>query len=175
MTAALPAAASPAAMPDPAPSAPIHRILLPDEADTARLGGWLAPLLRAGDTVLLEGPIGAGKSHLARALIRARLGRPHEDVPSPSFTLVQTYPTGGPEIWHADLYRLGHPDEVLELGLDEAFRAAICLIEWPDRLGRDQPDGALRLQLQPQGAGRLVTASGQARLLDALRRDWPAA
>ncbi len=129
-------------MPDPAPSAPIHRILLPDEADTARLGGWLAPLLRAGDTVLLEGPIGAGKSHLARALIRARLG---------------------------------HPDEVLELGLDEAFRAAICLIEWPDRLGRDQPDGALRLQLQPQGAGRLVTASGQARLLDALRRDWPAA
>ena len=90
-------------------------------------------LLRAGDCVLLEGPIGAGKTHFCRALIRARLGR-EEDVPSPTFTLVQTY-DADVEIWHADLYRLSHPDEALELGLEDAFASAICLVEWPERLG----------------------------------------
>lgn len=131
---------------------------LPDEAATAALGERLAALLRAGDTLLLEGPIGAGKSHLARALIRARLGR-MEDVPSPTFTLVQTY-DADPDIWHADLYRLTHPDEVLELGLDDAFTSAICLVEWPDRLGRHLPPDALRLTLQAEGEGRRATLSG---------------
>lgn len=134
-------------------------IPLPDADATAALGQRLAALLQPGDTVLLEGPIGAGKSHLARALIRARLGR-MEDVPSPTFTLVQTYDAGEVEIWHADLYRLTHPDEVLELGLDEAFSTAICLVEWPDRLGAHVPPGALWLRLAAQGEGRVAHLSG---------------
>ncbi|WP_054006765.1 tRNA (adenosine(37)-N6)-threonylcarbamoyltransferase complex ATPase subunit type 1 TsaE [Cypionkella psychrotolerans] len=128
---------------------------LPSEDDTADLGRWLASRLSAGDSVLLEGPIGAGKSHLARALIRARLGR-MEDVPSPTFTLVQTY-QADVEIWHADLYRLSHPDEVAELGLEDALSQAICLIEWPDRLGRLTPAHAIRIALSTSGEGRNVT------------------
>lgn len=134
---------------------------LPHEADTSRLGRALSDQLRAGDCLLLEGPIGAGKSHLARAFIRARLGEA-EDVPSPSFTLVQTYP-GDPEVWHADLYRLSHPDEVLELGLEDAFATAICLIEWPDRLGTSRPANAIRLTLAVQGEGRVAMMTVQAR------------
>jgi hypothetical protein len=126
---------------------------LPTPEATDRLGRDLAPLLQAGDVLLLEGPIGAGKSQMSRALIRARLGNPGEDVPSPTFTLVQTYP-GDPAIWHADLYRLTHPDQVLELGLDEAFQTAIVLVEWPDRLGRDQPQYAIRVTLSAAGDGR---------------------
>lgn len=144
------------------------KLFLANEDATAALGEHLAGLLGAGDTVLLEGPIGAGKSHLARALIRARLGR-MEDVPSPSFTLVQTYDADGVEIWHADLYRLSHPDEVLELGLEDAFATAICLVEWPDRLGSHIPPDALHLRLSAQGDGRIAHLSGgRAGLLSAL-------
>ncbi len=127
---------------------------LPCEADTTHLGQALAQMLGAGDCVLLEGDIGAGKSHLARALIRA-LRRPDEEVPSPTFTLVQTYP-GAPDIWHADLYRLTHPDEVHELGLEAAFDDAICLIEWPDRMGAYTPENPIRLRLDTKGCGRVA-------------------
>lgn len=140
------------------PEAPSIRLFLADEAATAALGERIAPLLRAGDTLLLHGPIGAGKSHFARALIRARLHR-MEDIPSPTFTLVQTYESD-PDIWHADLYRLTHPDEVWELGLDDAFAKAICIVEWPDRLGSHQPHDALHLRLAAQGDGRTVELSG---------------
>ncbi|RAP42260.1 tRNA (adenosine(37)-N6)-threonylcarbamoyltransferase complex ATPase subunit type 1 TsaE [Rhodovulum viride] len=122
------------------------------EAQTRALADRLAAALGAGDTLLLDGPIGAGKTAFARALIQAaqtRAGLPPEDVPSPTFTLVQTYEAGPFEIWHADLYRLGHPHEVLELGLDEAFDLALCLIEWPDRLGDLAPADALRLTFGP--------------------------
>lgn len=127
---------------------------LPDADATECFGIAMAPLLRAGDVLLLDGPIGAGKTHFARALIRARLGV-QEEVPSPSFTLVQVY-GADPEIWHADLYRLTHPDEAIELGLDEAFHTAICLIEWPERLGDLLPETALTLQFS-------LTNSGEAR------------
>ncbi|NEX48117.1 tRNA (adenosine(37)-N6)-threonylcarbamoyltransferase complex ATPase subunit type 1 TsaE [Pseudotabrizicola algicola] len=130
-----------------------HSLFLPFEEATDALGRVLASHLRPGDTVLLTGPIGAGKSQLCRAVIRARLGR-EEDVPSPTFTLVQTYEDAEGDIWHADLYRLSHPDEVLELGLDEAFATAICLVEWPERLGPYQPDEAIRVALSPEGEGR---------------------
>jgi tRNA threonylcarbamoyladenosine biosynthesis protein TsaE len=137
---------------------PITLDLASDEA-TTRLGQWLAGRLQPGDTLALVGPIGAGKTHLARAIIQARLGRA-EDVPSPTFTLIQTYDADGVEIWHADLYRLTHPDEVLELGLDDAFAQAICLIEWPDRMGALLPKTALTLQFQAQGDGRRVMITG---------------
>jgi tRNA threonylcarbamoyladenosine biosynthesis protein TsaE len=123
---------------------------LPDEASTAGFAAALAPLLAPGDTLLLEGPLGAGKTAFARALIGSlqnAAGQPPEEVPSPSFTLVQTYAAGPVEIWHADLYRLGGPEECGELGLEEAFGRAIVLVEWPDRLGPRAPEGALTVSL----------------------------
>lgn len=132
---------------------------LPAEADTLALGARLAAHAKAGDCVLLEGPIGAGKTALARAFIQARLGRA-EEVPSPTFTLVQVYQAGAVEIWHADLYRLTHPDEVWELGLDDAFQRAITLVEWPDRLGRHVPPQALRIALAVDGDGRRAVIRG---------------
>jgi tRNA threonylcarbamoyl adenosine modification protein YjeE len=120
---------------------------LPDAAATTALAQACAPCLAPGDTLLLQGDLGAGKTHFARALIRARLGPlgAAAEIPSPSFTLVQTYDAPGGEIWHADLYRLSDPQEVLELGLDMALEEAICLIEWPGRWQDRWPDGAVWL------------------------------
>ena len=122
-----------------------------DHADadlTACLARVMAAVLKPGDVIALEGPVGAGKTHFARAFIRARQGAAAEDVPSPTFTLVQTYDDPmGSEIWHADLYRLTHPDELAELGLDEAMRDAVVLIEWPDH-GGPLPDPLL-LGIEP--------------------------
>lgn len=114
-----------------------------------RLAGALAEIAVPGHAILLSGGLGAGKSTFARAFVRQLIGA-DEEVPSPTFTLVQQY---GPivrdgietEIWHADLYRLGDADEVFELGLDEAFGTAICLVEWPDRLGSFAPKDAIEL------------------------------
>lgn len=111
------------------------RLHLPDAEATARLGRAIAPLLRPGEAVLLYGPLGMGKSTLARGLIRA-LTTPDEDVPSPTFTLVQFYESD-PPIAHFDLYRLTRPEEAFEIGLDEALDEGCALIEWPERLGHD--------------------------------------
>ncbi|WP_424943614.1 tRNA (adenosine(37)-N6)-threonylcarbamoyltransferase complex ATPase subunit type 1 TsaE [Aliiroseovarius crassostreae] len=117
--------------------------------ETTRFAARLAPDLHPGDVILLQGGIGAGKTHFARSLIQARLAHAGrvEDVPSPTFTLVQTYEDDRAELWHADLYRLTHPDEVDELGLIDAFDNAICLVEWPDRLGALRPQNALLIDL----------------------------
>lgn len=125
---------------------------------TETLAARLAQILMAGDCLLLEGEIGAGKSAFARAVIRARIGQ-NEDVPSPTFTLVQTYHAGEVEIWHCDLYRLSHPDEALELGLDEALQSEICLIEWPDRLGEMVPQTASTLTFAARDDHHTVTVS----------------
>lgn len=121
--------------------------MLPSAESTTAFAERLGNILHAGDSLLLTGPVGAGKSHFARALIQARLARlgRFEDVPSPSFTLVQEYDLGDVVLWHADLYRLGNPLDCAELGLEQAFEEAICLIEWPDRLGWMTPQGALHL------------------------------
>lgn len=137
----------------PAPFA-LH-LRLADEAATAALARALRPRLRPGDVIALAGPIGAGKTAFARALIQDALaaeGR-REDVPSPSFTLVQAYDTAQGEIWHADLYRLSGPRDADELGLAEAFDRAICLVEWPDRLGTELPAQALTLTFAPEAVG----------------------
>ncbi len=115
----------------------------PDEC--AALAARIAPHLVPGDCILLEGPIGAGKTHFARALIQARLAEP-EEIPSPTYTLIQTYQAPECEIWHCDLYRLADSGEVPELGIGEALERAICLIEWPDRLGSLRPGSALTIR-----------------------------
>jgi tRNA threonylcarbamoyladenosine biosynthesis protein TsaE len=120
-------------------------ITLTTTDDTDALARRIAPQLRAGDVLLLHGPIGAGKTHFARALIQCFVT---EDVPSPTFTLVQVYDAPDFAIWHADLYRLSHPDEIIELGLTEAFDTALCLVEWPDRLGREKPARAIDLHFE---------------------------
>lgn len=149
-------------------------LFLPSEDATATLGALLAQYLQAGDTVLLEGDIGAGKTHLCRSLIQHRLGR-LEDVPSPTFTLIQTYETDGCDIWHADLYRLSDPEEVRELGLVSAFETEICLVEWPDRLGDLAPKDAIHLRLRPEGEGRRADLHCHRphQVLSQLENDWP--
>jgi len=121
-------------------------LLLADEAETAELARRLAAAARPGDVIALEGDLGAGKSSLARAFIR-RLAGEGEDVPSPTFTLVQTYDCAAGVIWHFDLYRLEKPEDALELGVEEAFGEGISLIEWPDRLGPWLPRDRLTVHL----------------------------
>jgi tRNA threonylcarbamoyladenosine biosynthesis protein TsaE len=131
-------------------------VILPNQAATERLAGAIASVARAGDVILLSGDLGAGKTHFARAFINALTPAP-EEVPSPTFTLVQTYDArveGEPvEIWHFDLYRLKSPDETLELGIEEAFGEGIALVEWPDRLGSLKPREHLELRLAITGEG----------------------
>lgn len=118
-------------------------IELPDEAATAAFAARIAALARPGDVIALKGELGAGKTSFARAFIRARGGG--EDVPSPTFTLAQVYELDDGAVWHFDVYRLRNPDEAWELGIEDAFRDGISLIEWPERLGMLIP--ARRLQI----------------------------
>lgn len=127
-------------------------LILADLAATQALAARLAGLARPGDAVLLEGPLGAGKSALARAFLRSATGDPELEVPSPTFTLVQSYDLpGGRAAHHFDLYRLAGPAGLAELGWDEA-REGIVLVEWPDRLGPLTPPDALRVTLTPGAA-----------------------
>nr|WP_299360568.1 tRNA (adenosine(37)-N6)-threonylcarbamoyltransferase complex ATPase subunit type 1 TsaE [uncultured Paracoccus sp.] len=131
-----------------------------DAALTAGLGRLLAAVLRPGDCLLLQGPVGAGKTHFARALIRASAGDPDAEVPSPTFTLVQSYDTPRGEIWHADLYRLTDPAELVELGLDEALAQAITLIEWPERMDPPPPDTLTVALRETAPERRAITLTG---------------
>ena len=136
---------------------------LADDAATRSLGVHLAALLRVGDVVALHGDLGAGKTTLTRGLVQALCGA-DEEVPSPTYTLVQSYE--GPEfpIWHFDLYRMNTPDEVMELGWDET-QGGVALIEWPERAGRYLPTLRLDLTLE------LVGEQRRARL-EPVGEDW---
>ncbi len=175
------------------PGAEALSIPLPQPADTQTLGRRLAQIVRPGDLIALTGDLGAGKTALARALIaslRDSCGgdASGEEVPSPTFTLVQTYDRlsadGAPlAVWHFDLYRLGDPDEVDELGWEEALAGGLVLVEWPDRLGARLPTPRLDVTLvygaetrerdaaAPADPGRLAVlqgGTGWAERLDAL-------
>lgn len=136
----------------------IQTIELADDDATAALGRGIAAQLRPGDLVLLEGDLGAGKTALARAIIRTLAGDAQLDVPSPSFALVQPYEANGHPILHADLYRLGDPREVDELGLFDR-PDAIVLVEWPERSDEVTGQATVRVALgvPPDGAGRTAT------------------
>lgn len=142
---------------------------LPDLAATEALAARAAALARPGDALLLEGPLGAGKSAFCRAFLRAAAADPALEVPSPSFTLVQGYDLPHGPAHHYDLYRLSGPEELEELGWEEA-REGIVLVEWPDRLGWLMPADALHIALAPLEAGdaRAARLSGWGARLAAL-------
>lgn len=127
---------------------PSLTLALADEAATAALAAKLAARARLGDALLLEGPLGAGKSAFARAFLRAASGDPALEVPSPTFTLVQQYDLPMGQAFHFDLWRLDGPAGLEELGWEEA-REGVSLIEWPDRLGTLRPADALVITLAP--------------------------
>jgi tRNA threonylcarbamoyladenosine biosynthesis protein TsaE len=131
-------------------------MILEDEGATARLGARLAAAARAGDVIALSGPLGVGKTALARGFIAA-LGHQGE-VPSPTFAIVQPYDLLDPPVWHVDLYRIERPAEIAELGLDAAADA-VLLVEWPERAGTDAWPGALALSLEfGRNGDRILTA-----------------
>jgi tRNA threonylcarbamoyl adenosine modification protein YjeE len=140
-------------------------IELPDLAATARLAARLADLARTGDAIGLAGELGVGKTTFARAFIN-RLAGETVEVPSPTFNLVLSYPTPGVTVWHFDLYRVEHAEELAELGFDDALAEGIALVEWPERLGAAWPDDGLMLRFE-SGAGeaRRVGIQGGG--------DWP--
>ena len=137
---------------------------LPDEGSTAALAARIAALARPGDIIALRGDLGAGKTSFARAFIRA-CGDAREEVPSPTFTLVQIYETGSGTIWHFDLYRLKTADEAWELGIEDAFASGISLIEWPERLGPLLPPRRLDVTLdfgdRPQARCALIAGDAE--------------
>ena len=145
---------------------PTFSLFLADEAATERLGAALAARLRPRDGVALEGGLGAGKTTLARAILRAAAAQPDLVVPSPTFTLVETYETPRGTFWHFDLYRLDGPEQVFELGWEEARADGIALVEWAERLGPLLPPDRLTVALAPEGAGRRATLDGEARFGD---------
>jgi N-acetylmuramate 1-kinase len=149
--------------------API-RLFLEDDAATQRLGADLALALRAGDLVFLSGDLGAGKSTLARALIRTMADDPELDVPSPTFTLVQAYDLRVP-ISHVDLYRIATADEVDELGLDDALESGAVLVEWPENGASALPPATweIRLSMGPAG-GRQVEITGSEAAMERVAR-----
>ena len=151
-----------------------ERFDLANPAATDSFGRGLAALARPGDIFALEGPLGSGKTALARAFIRA-LTAESEDVPSPTFTLVQTYETKAGPLYHFDLYRLEAPEEAVELDIDDAFAEGISLVEWPDRLGGLLPRRRLRVILA-QGAekdARIVTIEGDEAWKERWRAEMP--
>ena len=146
---------------------------LPDLAATERLAAGRARITRAGDVLGLRGPLGFGKTTFARAFIRALGGE--EEVPSPTFTLLQTYALGSLTVCHFDLYRLDRPTDAYELGIEEAFVDAVSLIEWPERLGTLLPRDRLEMELEfgAEPNARVARLSGHGSWAERLRELHP--
>jgi len=134
---------------------PQKTILLATPDDTLALGARLAAVLKVGDVIALTGALGAGKTTVSRGLIQAISG--DIEVPSPTYTLLQTYPADGFDVYHFDFYRLEKPEDSLELGLDDALDYGASLMEWPERLGRYLPEDNLSVNITFRGEGRLAT------------------
>ncbi len=155
-------------MPDDAPKD--MEIYCPDQASTERVAAALALSAKAGDIFALTGDLGAGKSTFARAFIRKFMGNPNAEVPSPTFTLVQSYEAAC-TLYHTDLYRLSGPEDVYDLGLDDELSEAIFLVEWPERMPAPWWQNALEIRLEREGkisdggdeARRLVFAGNRPR------------
>lgn len=149
-------------------------LFLKDEAATIRLGEDLALALKAGDCLALSGDLGAGKSSLARAILRAMADDEGLEVPSPTFTLVQSYDLRI-AVSHFDLYRLGDPAELTELGFDEALQNGICLVEWPEMAESELPAQRITLTLAHEGSGRRQRSKPLARKIHASTASWRSA
>lgn len=126
------------------------------EEETGHHAALLARDLKPGDVLFLRGDLGAGKTVFARALVRALSGDPGLEVPSPTFTLVQTYDTEKGPLWHFDLYRLKEPEEIYETGWEEALGEGIVVVEWPERLGGLSPRKHIEIQIRPMAEGRSI-------------------
>lgn len=131
----------------------VYSYLSQTEADTILLGQRVAKLAQKGDIFALEGTLGMGKSVFSRAFIQSLVD--NTEVPSPTFTLLQTYDAPDFEIYHFDLYRLKNPEEIFELGMEEAMYQGVCLIEWPENMGGYLPRRAIMVKISPQENGRL--------------------
>ncbi len=148
----------------------MEKVFISDsEADTGALAEKLAAISVQGDVWALNGTLGAGKSVFARAFIQKLTGA--REVPSPTFTLLQTYSAEAFDIYHYDLYRLEKPAEIFELGVEEAFYSGVSLVEWPERMGAFSPRNMWNVNIEMNGSGRKITistddASKQKRLAD---------
>ena len=126
-----------------------------DEASTGAIAQQIASRAKVGDVFALYGTLGMGKSVFARAFIKSLTNA--EEVPSPTFTLLQTYDAENFDIYHYDLYRIKAPEEVFELNIEEAMYEGVCLIEWPEKMGGYLPRQVFKLTITPQAEGRLIT------------------
>ncbi len=142
-------------------TAGVTKFICKNEAEMLALGGRIGAVLKTGDCLALTGDLGAGKTTLVRGLIQSFTHG--EEVPSPTYTLVQTYELPHYELWHCDLYRLKSPDEAFELGLIDAFDEAVCVLEWPDKIGPYLPEDALTIEIKFLAEGREIILGG----------DWP--
>ena len=133
-------------------------VQLLSENDTLDLGSKLIKVLTKGDVLAITGELGAGKTTLARGIIQSENGE--IEVPSPTYTLVQTYDMENFELWHCDMYRLETPEDAYELGLFDAFQDAVCVIEWPEKLGSLLPKKIYKIDLKFNGNGRTAYLEG---------------
>ena len=129
-----------------------------NESETQAIAAQLAAVVKAGDIIALDGTLGVGKTVFCRGFIRAFL--PDQEVPSPTFTLLQTYDTDRFPIYHFDLYRLKKPEEVYELGIEDAFADGVSLIEWPEKMGGILPKKHIHIRMETVATGRRITIEG---------------
>ena len=147
---------------------------LSDLAQTKRFANCLSQFIAPGRVFCLSGPLGAGKSELARAMIIASCG-PQDDIPSPTFSLVQPYLCNdGFEVWHMDFYRIETAEQALALGIEDAFYACCCLIEWPDKIQERLPSDQIKIDLAmgPDAGSRVVALAAAPEILDHFKQNY---